>query len=329
MSDTPLFSSLRCLSCGYDLAGLPESGRCPECASPIERSLRGNLLRFASSAYLRTLRTGATLVLVASLLYVFDWIPRLTIGAIFLWLGVNLSDALGAALNISALAAMLFGWWMLSTPDPAFVGLDDSRDWRVRLRWLLPFAATIILCNAIARFVFAGSLGASNTFTSGPVSISLSYGELLGWLSRLLHTLVIFAGLKYISALSLRVPSRHLRKGAIDCAAMIGILIGLIVLMILFGIGGKFIGFLTAVVVILVLSAVVVLLVWLINYLVLLGRLRAELSRSLAASEAIARRDLALNQPIQSAIGEPAPPEPGPTDSIQPPPITQSGSDAS
>ncbi len=306
----------RCLSCGYDLSGLPETGVCPECAAPIERSLRGNLLRFASPAYLKTLRTGATLALVASILYTFDWIPRLALGALLLWLRVDLTEALGAAFNISALAAMLFGWWMLSTPDPAFIGADDSRDWRVRLRWLLPFAATVILCNAIARFVFAGPLATSITLGSGRGSLSLSYAELLTWLSRVLHALVIFAGLKYISSLALRVPSVKLRKGAIDAATMIGILITLLVLMIIFGIGGRIVGFLYVVVGTLGLSAVIVLLLWIFHYFTVLGRLRADLSRSLAVAESIALADLARNQLA-------------PADSIHPPPITQSGSDAS
>lgn len=31
--------SINCLICGYDLAGLPATSTCPECATPIERSL--------------------------------------------------------------------------------------------------------------------------------------------------------------------------------------------------------------------------------------------------------------------------------------------------
>mgnify|MGYP001441876784 CR=1 FL=1 len=304
---------VRCLSCGYDLSGLPESGVCPECGSPIERSLRGNLLRFASPTYLLTLRTGATLALVATILYVFGWIPNLALGALFLWLGIGSSEALNALISVGALGAMLFGWWMLSTPDPAFVGLDDSRDWRVRLRWLLPFAASIILCNAVVQFAFSASLGTPVAVGAG---FFLSYAEMLSWLSQILHAMVVYAGLKYVSALSLRVPSNKLRKGAMDAATMIGILIVLLVLMVAFGIGGRIVGFLHVVTIIIGLSAVIVLLLWIFHYFAVLGRLRAELSRTLVVARAIQRAD---HVSAESAR----------TDSIQPPPMTQSGSEAS
>ncbi len=264
-------------------------------------------------------------MIVASLLYVFDWIPRLALGAIFLWLGADLSDALGAALNISALTAMLFGWWMLSTPDPAFMGLDDARDWRVRLRWLLPFASLVIVCNEGSRFAFAGVLGSSVSFGAGAAQLSLTYSEMLDWVSRLAHATVIYCGLNYIRALALRVPSLTLRKAASDASATMGVIIGLLILIIVFGIAGKFVGAFTAVAVICALSAIIALLVWLFQYFGVLGRLRTELSRSITAAHAIARYESDRDHIPSSA----PPPASGPTDAIQPPPITQSGSDAS
>lgn len=327
MTETPGNSAPRCLSCGYDLAGLPESGRCPECATPVERSRRGNLLRFASPAYLKTLRTGATLALVASLLYIFEWIPRIAISAILFSLGIGISNALETAINISALATMLFGWWMLSTPDPAFIGMDDSRDWRVRLRWILPLASLVIVCNEGSRFIFAGSLARSVTFGAGAAQLSLTYSEMLVWVSRLAHASVIYCGLNYIRVLAFRVPSISLRKSASDASASMGVIIGLLLLIIVFGIAGKFEGLFTAIALICALSAMIALLVWLVQYFGVLGRLRAELSRSINAAHAIARYESARDQaPPASHVSTDAADA---TDSIHPPPITQSGSDAS
>lgn len=322
MNTLPDKPAPRCLSCGYDLAGLPESGQCPECSVPIQRSLRGNLLRFASPEYLKTLRTGATLALVASILNFFEIIPRLAIGAIFLWLGLGTTAALEAAVDISTLVAMLCGWWMLSTPDPAFIGMDDSRDWRVRLRWLLPVASLVIVCDAGARFIFAGTLATSVTLGAGPAQFSLTYAEMLHWVSRLAHAVVIYCGLNYIRALALRVPSHKLRKAASDASATMGVIIGLLLLIMIFGIAGKFEGAFIALALICALSAAIASLVWMIQYLGLLGRLRGDLSRSIAASEAIAHAE----QEVARALAQS---EPLPTDAIHPPPITQSGSDAS
>lgn len=48
-----------CLSCGYDLTGLPDSGLCPECAFPIARSReRSAFLRTADPAWLARIHRG-------------------------------------------------------------------------------------------------------------------------------------------------------------------------------------------------------------------------------------------------------------------------------
>ena len=54
-----------CLACGYNLRSLPTTGKCPECGAPVERSLRGVLLRYSSPTYLARLRRGILLVEVA------------------------------------------------------------------------------------------------------------------------------------------------------------------------------------------------------------------------------------------------------------------------
>ncbi len=39
---------LKCKKCAYNLRGLREDGRCPECGTPVGLSTRGDLLRFAT-----------------------------------------------------------------------------------------------------------------------------------------------------------------------------------------------------------------------------------------------------------------------------------------
>jgi hypothetical protein len=54
-----------CLHCGYNLRGLRVDGLCPECGSPIGRSVLGNYLRYSEVDWLQTIGRGATLKLWA------------------------------------------------------------------------------------------------------------------------------------------------------------------------------------------------------------------------------------------------------------------------
>lgn len=55
----PVAAGLMCISCGYDLRGLPSDSQCPECAEPIANSLKPNLLRFANPERLTLIARGA------------------------------------------------------------------------------------------------------------------------------------------------------------------------------------------------------------------------------------------------------------------------------
>lgn len=55
-----------CLGCAYDLRGLAPTGNCPECNAPIASSVSGNLLRLAPVEWLRDLRSGLLLLIIAT-----------------------------------------------------------------------------------------------------------------------------------------------------------------------------------------------------------------------------------------------------------------------
>ena len=62
--DPILPDSRLCAHCGYNLRGLPPEGKCPECGTPIARSLHGNLLSAADPAWLQRIYRGQTLIYV-------------------------------------------------------------------------------------------------------------------------------------------------------------------------------------------------------------------------------------------------------------------------
>jgi hypothetical protein len=70
----PVCAQMYCTTCGYDLRGATPEGRCPECGAPVGRSRDGHLLGRASPNWLRSLRWGVWLGVVATLaFFARDW----------------------------------------------------------------------------------------------------------------------------------------------------------------------------------------------------------------------------------------------------------------
>lgn len=54
--------AIECVSCGYSLEGLEVDGECPECAEPVSRSVRGELLLNLPLDTLKSVHHGTLLV---------------------------------------------------------------------------------------------------------------------------------------------------------------------------------------------------------------------------------------------------------------------------
>lgn len=131
---------LSCTSCGYNLRGLRAGGLCPECANPIDRSLRGDLLIYADPAWLRRLHLGVRLML---------WYVVLSI-----MMGVlgGIVGGLGLPLIIAMLPALAVGFvyvasvYCLTTQEPRISGSEESMTLRnvIRASALVSYAGSLI-----------------------------------------------------------------------------------------------------------------------------------------------------------------------------------------
>lgn len=77
--EAPLDRDVPCQRCGYNLRGLPRSGRCPECGMPVEMSLNGDMLRYADPQWLSALVRGARMARI-SIYGLIASIPLLLVG---------------------------------------------------------------------------------------------------------------------------------------------------------------------------------------------------------------------------------------------------------
>ena len=150
-----------CITCGYELLGLPIAGNCPECGRAVADSLRGILLCYADGAYLRTVLSGLGLVLNAIVVMVVGAIVffACVLGSILIgtpgagsgWIMTVL--AVAGTLGYFGLTVMsLAGYWRFSEPDPQFLVDEQPHGARRVLR----AAVVVSACAALASVLMQG-----------------------------------------------------------------------------------------------------------------------------------------------------------------------------
>lgn len=118
---------VHCVECGYNLRTLRRADVCPECRTPIKRSLAGPLLRNAGTAWLTRVHHGLWLLHRASVLAAFAIIGFPVVN-IYLSVYGNMP---GSSLTQQAIPLTMMTWavlaaaglWLASTPTPR----DDTR----------------------------------------------------------------------------------------------------------------------------------------------------------------------------------------------------------
>jgi hypothetical protein len=193
-----------CVQCGYNLHGLTPAGNCPECGTAVERSLRGNLLLYSSPQYLARLHQGVFLILTAI-------IAQFTLGilafGLMMAIGVQGGNTALVQLVISGLGILVsiaswYGWWLFSSPDPAFVGLEKGNAARriVRISVMLTVGMTV----AQTPLTYAANSG---TAVGNAMMAVLILMSLLGLV---VSGTMFFASMLYLRWLTPRIPDQRL-----------------------------------------------------------------------------------------------------------------------
>lgn len=196
-----------CLSCGYNLRGLSVSGACPECGTPVERSLRGNLLVYSSPRYVASLHRGVFLIQAGIITQIILWCAMVGMimanyAGVARLSGINL-ELIASLLGLAATIASVLGWWLLSAPDPAVLGTGTGDIPRriVRITILVNAAATAV---QFALNVTNLAPGARSPYTGNPIEL-LSHAA--DWAPVLAYIVWFFAAMRYLLWLTPRLPS--------------------------------------------------------------------------------------------------------------------------
>jgi hypothetical protein len=213
-----------CRQCGYNLRGLNKAGVCPECASPVAVSVRGDYLRYAALPWVRQVVRGVrattwgvrgfiVLMIGAIFFAVFLVSTLVAAGAAALWAVGVLAGGLGIA-GLACFVLTQLGIWLSTAPDPSRA-LDRELVTPRRIARTAPVA--LLLCYAL-------KLGIP--LTTGPVAVVL---QVLSFV-----TLgVLFAGvvgyLRYMQTICGRIPRRDLANRAGGLLQLVVVLIVLVI----------------------------------------------------------------------------------------------------
>ena len=204
-----------CINCGYDLAGLPRAGLCPECGTLVAQSYAPDLLENRSVEFLLQLRTGLTMVVTGILCSVGLMLILVAIGIVIdlasqpsgvapAWDGS--AQLVGQFLGLGFSVLVLLGWWKVTTPDPSRtgVGLDVRPRQVIRIAVVLQVTGESV--GLIASALLSLSPESRMALEIGAITVSLIGG--IAWIVQ------FFAAMLYLQWLARRVPDTKLYNDA-------------------------------------------------------------------------------------------------------------------
>jgi len=204
-----------CVACGYDLAGLPREGQCPECGTSVALSYAPDLLENRSIDFLVQLRSGLGFVVLGILLQILLAVGVFVMVLVFMT-GVSSRgssiawysgmDLLMQVLGFGLSLLVLFGWWRITTPDPARVGTDLD----VKPRQVIRIAVVLQAIAALASLIADAIVLSAPTLATGIADVATA----LDWVSGLAWIVQFFAAMLYIQWLARRIPDTKLHTDA-------------------------------------------------------------------------------------------------------------------
>ncbi len=197
-----------CYKCGYALAGLPLTGLCPECGTPVAESMRGVLLQFASPEYIRTVREGYAWVLNGILASIVIGVLVAGVGvaaaiARTTWLtGVGFTLASNGVTTLVGIA-ILYGYIKLTEPDPQFTGTEKPDSARNVVRIAAGAQVAISLAALMIVVINGGTPVSSFLSLLGILNILLTIAAMAAW------AVQFFAMMRYVRWMARRVPDQY------------------------------------------------------------------------------------------------------------------------
>lgn len=133
-----------CRGCGYNLRGQLPDGICPECATAVAQSLRGDELRFADPVWIGRIYLGISWLMYGLM---FAFLFGVSSGFL-IW--IHCPVFVLVTFHMACLSAALVGTWLFTTPEPREIGDDGGFSVRRSIR-----ACAVLTVLPILAFVLA------------------------------------------------------------------------------------------------------------------------------------------------------------------------------
>lgn len=199
-------ADLQCMTCGYSLRGLTRDSLCPECGTPVRDSVRGDLLFYRNTEYVKTLKRGLSLILNGLLLYIIIMLAvvfsGVAVGAGLIAGTTNSIEYMGTIGIVGVSVMILLGWWLFTQRDP---GVSEEHE--PKARQITRIAVVANLAVALGSFVVESLviLGISSVILD-----ILSFVFSLLWFAA--FGTQFFAGMLYLRRLARRLPSPKIHQ---------------------------------------------------------------------------------------------------------------------
>lgn len=186
---------LACVRCGYNLRGLAPEGRCPECGTPIGRSVRGNLLQYSDPNWVERIARGMTWVVAAIGAQILFAIAEGYLTNLLRVFGVTVgqSETVFQILRQAGELVMLGGFWQATVADPGDLAAQEFGP-----RQIARYALTV----AVVGGVFRALAGIAAGQPSQAMYLAVEGVRIAGY----------FALGTYASRLALRIPDEPLAR---------------------------------------------------------------------------------------------------------------------
>jgi len=218
---------VHCIRCDYILLGLELTADCPECGTPVERSVRGDQLIYSGPEWVNQLAMGMMWLGIAIITSIGLSCVMGSVGGFIGYQSASsgvtgdmyLMQIIGALIGLAPTALAVWGFWLFTTPEPAetFNESGKGRISRPLARWTAVVTGALSVLGVIAIALFPEDGALATQFTGLPAIIAF------------------FAMLFYARTLALRIPDMALVNQTRVVLWGIGGCYGLLVLTLIVG----------------------------------------------------------------------------------------------